>query len=78
MDIIIHWGVLTHLRKDVKANAAIVTTAIILDAVVLGAFLWVKSKSDILVVIVSFSLMALIFIAEHWFLKTRRESGEDE
>jgi amino acid transporter len=78
MDIGIHWGVLRHLRKEVKAKAGIVITAIILDVIVLGAFLWVKGTSDVLVVIVSVVLMALIFIAEHWFLKTRRESGEDE
>lgn len=78
MDIGIHWGVLRHLRKEVKAKAGIVITAIILDVIVLGAFLWVKGTSDVLVVIVSVVLMALIFIAEHWFLKTRRESAEDE
>lgn len=71
MDIIIHWGVLKKLRKEVKARAGIVITAIILDAVVLGAFLWIKATSDVLVVIVSLVFMAAIFAAEHWFLKTR-------
>ncbi|MAE84421.1 MAG: amino acid permease [Flammeovirgaceae bacterium] len=69
MDVTIHWGVLKHLLKDVKAQASIVITAIVLDTVVLGAFLWVKGTSDILVVIVSAILMVLIFSAEHWFLK---------
>lgn len=71
MDIIIHWGVLKKLRKEVRANAGIVITAIILDAVVLVAFLWIKAKSDPFVVIVSLVLMVIIFAAEHWFLKTR-------
>lgn len=77
MDIAIHWGVLRHLRKDVEAKAAIVITAIVLDTVVLGAFLWVKGTSDILVVIVSAILMVLIFGAEHWFLKTQTENSND-
>jgi amino acid transporter len=78
MDIVIHWGVLTHLRQEVKANAGIVITAIMLDAVVLVSFLWVKWTSDILVVIVSAILMVLIFVAEYWFLKTKRQSDEYE
>ncbi|MBT28147.1 MAG: amino acid permease [Thalassobius sp.] len=76
MDIVIHWGVLKHLRKEVKANATVVVTAIILDAVVLGAFLWVKGTSDILVVIVSVVLMALIFMAEKLFLNTRKTKSK--
>ncbi|MEQ9442768.1 MAG: APC family permease [Cyclobacteriaceae bacterium] len=77
MDIAIHWGVLRHLREEVKANAVIVTSAIVLDVVVLGAFLWVKSNSDVLVVIVSVMFMALIFIAEHWFLKAGQQWAFD-
>ena len=41
MDIGIHWGVFKNLRKDVKANPAVLISAIILDVVVLGAFLWI-------------------------------------
>ena len=69
MDITIHWGVLKHLRKDVKAKASIVITAIALDTVVLGAFLWIKGTSDLLVIVVSAGLMLLVFGGEHWFLK---------
>lgn len=73
MDIIIHWGVLRKLRKEIKANAGILITAIILDAVVLGAFLYIKSKSDPFVVIISMLFMVAIFAAEYWFLKTRKK-----
>lgn len=38
MDIGIHWGVFRYLRKDVGAKAAILIMAIVLDLVVLGAF----------------------------------------
>ncbi len=68
MDIAIHWGVLRHLRKEVKANAAILITAILLDAVVLGAFLWVKAESDMLVIWVSLIGLVLIFAGERIFI----------
>ncbi len=69
VDITIQWGVLKHLRKEIKPNIFIVVTSIILDVLVLGAFIWVKVSSDILVVIVAFALMILIFTGENWFLK---------
>ena len=68
MDIGIHWGVLTRLRQKVKPNVVIVITAIILDALALGAFLYVKATSDILIVIISVSLMIFIYAGEKWFL----------
>ena len=47
MDIGIHWGILRNLRKEIKANAAIIVIAIILDLIVLGAFLkWFLKKTD--------------------------------
>ncbi len=73
MDIIIQWGVLKNLRQEIKANAAIIIAAIVLDVVVLGAFLWIKGSSDILVIIVSFVLIALIFAGERWFLRGKAE-----
>ncbi|MEQ8419249.1 MAG: APC family permease [Arenibacter algicola] len=69
MDIGIHWGILRNLRKEIKANAAIIVTAIILDLIVLGAFLWIKMSSDVLVVVVAVVLTILIFTGEKWFLK---------
>tara|TARA_R110002050_G_scaffold200990_1_gene336060 strand:- start:5623 stop:6921 length:1299 start_codon:yes stop_codon:yes gene_type:complete len=69
MDIGIHWGILKNLRKEIKANTAIIITAIILDLIVLGAFLWIKISSDVLVVIVAVVLIILVFTGEKWFLK---------
>jgi len=77
MDIIIHWGVLRHLRKEIKASATIIITAIILDLVVLGAFIWIKSTQDLLVVIVAVALMVVIFIGEKLFLKLSKTENED-
>jgi amino acid transporter len=68
MDIGIHYGILKNLRKEIKVNTAIIITAIILDLIVLGAFLWIKISSDVLVIIVAAVLMVLIYFGEKWFL----------
>lgn len=72
MDLVVQWGVLKNLRKDIKAAAWIIITAIILDLVVLGAFIWVKVSSDLLVVIVSAIFMVLIFGGEKLFLSNQK------
>lgn len=68
MDIIIQWDVLRNLRKEVKANPLIIIIAIVLDLVVLSAFVWVKVSNDLLVAVVALGLMILIFGGEKWFL----------
>jgi len=69
MDVILQWGVLKNLREKINVNSAIVITAILLDLVVLSAFVWIKASSDLLVIVVSIVLMFLVFIGERWFLK---------
>lgn len=76
MDIGIHWGVLKNMRKDINARASILYTAILLDCIVLAAFLWIKASSDLLVVIVAAILMVLIFLGEKWFLKNKNEENQ--
>jgi amino acid transporter len=78
MDIAIHWGVFRYLRKEIKANAFILITAIILDVVVLGAFLMVKAQSDMLVIYVSLAGIAIIFAGERLFLRhySKEDKGE--
>ncbi|WP_349408283.1 APC family permease [Pseudalkalibacillus sp. SCS-8] len=76
MDMIIHWGVFKKLRGKVKANKGIVLTALLLDAVVLGAFLWVKAINDLLIVGVSIVFIIAIFAGEHFFLK--KAANEEE
>lgn len=68
MDMIVHWGVFKHLRKDINANGAILIAALLLDLVVLAAFLWIKASTDIFVVIVSVIGIILVFAGEKWFL----------
>lgn len=77
MDIGIHWGVFKHLRKDVAANAVILITAIILDVIVLAAFLWVKVQSDMLVIWAALIGLLAIFIGEKYFLKLHKNNDED-
>lgn len=77
MDIFIHWGVLKYLREEVGAKVWVLISAIILDVVVLGAFLWVKAQSDVLVVWISLIGLGLIFGAEKWFLKLHEYNEND-
>ena len=71
MDIALHWGVLRYLRQDINANLLILVTAILLDLLVLGGFLWVKLMSDPLVIGVAIGSMATIAIVESVFLKNQ-------
>jgi len=68
MDIIIHIGVLKHLRDKLDVNPLIVSCAIIFDAIVLAAFVYVKASTDWLVVVVSMIVIAVVFFGERFFL----------
>jgi amino acid transporter len=68
MDMIVHWGVFKYLRKEVNANGLILMSALLLDLIVLLAFVWVKANTDILVVIVSVIGIIIVFVGEKWFL----------
>ncbi len=77
MDIFIHLGVLRHLRKELGTKTWILLTAIALDVITLGGFLWVKWQSDFLIVWISLIGLALIFGAEKWFLKLHQYDEDD-
>jgi amino acid transporter len=76
MDILIHWGVLRHLREDVGANPVILSLAIFFDVVVLIAFLVIKGGSDPMIIAISLGGIALIFGFEKLFLSRFRQDGE--
>ena len=78
MDIAIHWGVLCHLRDDVKAKAWVPAIAIVLDLLVLVGFVWVKLNSDPFVIGVAVITMIVIVAAEHIFLKKFLRSEHEE
>lgn len=68
MDIVIHWGVLKHLRQDVNASPPILITAIVLDLLALGALVWVKIQNDMIVIWASIIGFIIIFAGEKIFL----------
>jgi len=76
MDIAIHWGVFRYLRKDVKASAIILLSAIIFDIIILGTFLWVKAEQDLTVIYAAVFGILFIVIAERIFLNNFRHDAE--
>lgn len=75
MDIAIHWGLLRRLRSRIDIKPGIVIAAIVLDVVVLIAFLWVKASADALILYVSAAAIAIIVGAERLFM--RSHTGPD-
>lgn len=78
MDIIIHWGVLRHLREDVGANPLILISAIVLDIVALGAFLWIKGSADPTIVVIAIAGIAAVFGFERFFLQKQRDASNND
>jgi amino acid transporter len=74
MDIIVHWGVLRHIRKDVGANPLVLVSAIFLDVAALGAFILLKAQSDPLIIIIALVGMLSVFGFERFYLSHRRDS----
>lgn len=78
MDMIIHWGVLRHLRKDVGAAPGILVTALVLDAVALGAFLILKWQADPTIILIAIAGMTTVFAFERFFLRHLRNQSSDQ
>jgi amino acid transporter len=76
MDIVIQWGVFRHLREDVGARAWILITAIVLDFIVLGAFLVLKANSDPAIIIIAAGAIATIIAFEKLYLGRRRQEDK--
>jgi amino acid transporter len=70
MDLAIHWGLLRHLRNRVEIRPTIVVTAVVLDVVVLGAFVWVKASADTLGLWVAAAGIVLIVAGEQLFMRS--------
>lgn len=71
MDIIIHFGVYRHLRREIGGAGWVMLTAIALDLVVLIAFSAIKLQSDPLIVFVAAGMMALVFSFAWGYLRVR-------
>ncbi len=75
MDIAVHWGILRRLRTEIQASAAILLTAIVLDAAVLIALLIIKARTDMTVIYAAAVGMAVVFAGERLFLRGGLRSG---
>lgn len=73
MDIAVHWGVLRHTRKDVQANALMLVTTIVLDVVILGAFLVVNAQTDAMILIIAAVGLVVIFAGKRWFIRSHKD-----
>ncbi|PXF62762.1 APC family permease [Kangiella spongicola] len=71
MDIAIHYGAITKLKDKAELNVSIPIIAIILDAIVLLAFAYIKFKSDPLILWVTLGGLILITLGERLFLQQR-------
>jgi hypothetical protein len=65
----VHWGILRHPHKETGARPSILLTAIVLDAVVLAAFVYIKGTSDLFVIYTAIIGLAVIFAGERFFLR---------
>lgn len=74
MDIAIHWGLVRHLKKEVDFLPVIPLIAILLDVVVLSAFIYIKYLNDPLVLIVAAIGIILIFVAQRLFMISHTDS----
>lgn len=74
MDVAIHWGMIRHLRTRIDFRPGIVVTAIVLDIVVLGAFLWVKASTDPFGLYVAAAGIILILIGERLFMRSHTQA----
>ncbi|MWW25999.1 APC family permease [Algibacter lectus] len=73
MDIAIHWGLFIHLKKEVKFNPIIPIIAILMDVIILGAFIYMKYLNDPFVLIVSAIGIVLIFLSQYIFMKSHTD-----
>ena len=75
MDMVIHWGILQHLRGEVSAKPWVLIGAILLDASVLAAFLIMKASQDLNVVIIAVAAIAATVGFEKFYLGRLRKRG---
>lgn len=78
MDMAVHWAVLRHVREKVDANRWMPITAIVLDTVILGAFLWMKATSDMLVIWVALGGIVFVFAGEKLFLSWTEDDDDSK
>jgi len=81
MDMLVHWGVFKHLRKEIGAKGVILLAALGFDAIVLAAFTTMKLGSDPMIVAYAVIGISAVFIFERMYLSrwiAPREDGGNE
>jgi len=73
MDIAVHWGVYKNLKTKIKANPLIVLTAILLDLIVLIAFLSIKAQSDMFVIYAAVVVIVSVLVLEKYYLRGNKQ-----
>ena len=73
MDIAIHWGFFKHLKKEIKFNPIIPLIAIIMDVIILIAFIYIKYLNDPFVLIVALLGIILIVLSQYLFMKSHTD-----
>ena len=78
MDMLVHWGVLRNLRKEVGARATILLAALAADGVVLAAFTVTKLRSDPAIVAYAIIGIAIVFLGQWIFLSGQRKATSSD
>ncbi|KAA1251667.1 APC family permease [Mycobacterium simiae] len=73
MDIAIHWGLIRRLRDEVEARVWVPWVAIALDLLVLVPFVIMKFRTDVLTLVITVVVVAVMVLAQ-WFAVRRRDS----
>tara|TARA_R110002074_G_scaffold60375_4_gene146398 strand:+ start:3427 stop:4752 length:1326 start_codon:yes stop_codon:yes gene_type:complete len=68
MDMIVHWGVLRYMRKEVGANPVVVVLALLFDAIVLVAFTIMKLQTDPAIVAYAATAIVAVFALQRVYL----------
>jgi len=74
MDIAIHWGLIRYLKNEIKFNPIIPLLAIVIDIIVLGAFIYIKYLNDPFVLVIAFIGIILVILGERLFMKSHTDS----
>ena len=77
MDMTVHWGVYKYKRHDIGAAAPILLSAMFADAVVLGAFTWMKIGTDPEIVVYALGGIAAVFLLERMYLSSWFGQADD-
>jgi len=72
MDIMIHFGVLKNANKSkVSYNSLILIFSIIIDSIILGTLIYIKGREDFWLLLITLTIMVLIYLVEKLFLRKR-------